>query len=253
MLSEEPSEFLLLLPHTDVYWFQVFKKSHQRERFHFPLMGTSCQNGGIMLNEFQLKLADLMGIVEKSAKIHKEYTVAFQKARDSLFALLSSPTELDGQYPYSRWMELYFELEGQFFGGTPQSAKLGADLENAVKYVIKSRFPDRVPKDFVESKIQHLFPLGRMEIVLEVNGQKTFIQVKRGFDSAIWNRILQEREAVEKEGNRYFLLSPTEYTNNAIRKELWDRHLWKWCFIWKERCWKGQCYDGWMERFLDAI
>jgi hypothetical protein len=178
----------------------------------------------------------------------------YQKVSEShLDILRTSLKEIDGAFPYSKWMEMYFSFENIFFGGTSQNATLGSNLETTVKQVIKSKFYDRVPSDFVESKIQYHYGLGRMEIAIENNGRKTFVQVKRGFDTATWKRILDEKAAVEKEGNRYLLLSPTEYTNETIRQEIRDKHLWKWCFIWKEHCWKGEPYRDWMERFLSVI
>jgi hypothetical protein len=203
---------------------------------------------------FLQNLSDLHGIVEKSATIHEEYLSTYQKTRESLFDILrTSPLKIYPEFPYSRWMEMYFSFENIFFGGTPQNAKLGSELETAVKHVIKSRFPTLVPSDFVESKKQYPFQGGRMEIAIENKGRKTFVQVKRGFDTATWKRIIQEKEAVEQAGNRYLLLSPTEYTNEDIRKEIRENCLWKWCFIWKENCWKGEPYRDWMEKFLGAI
>jgi hypothetical protein len=192
------------------------------------------------MQTFQKDISELQGIVAEAAILQKHYVQTFLKTRENLFDLLqTSPEKIDREFPYSRWMQYYFDL--------------GAELETAVKHVIKSRFPNRVPSDFVESKKQYPFPLGRMEIAIKTGDQMTFVQVKRGFDTAIWKRMLQEKEAVEKDGNRYFFLSPTEYTNEGIRQEIRDKHLWKWCFIWKENCWKGEPYRDWMERFLDAI
>ncbi len=207
------------------------------------------------MNSFLLKLAAVKEIVKRSSEIHREYQVAYQQAHKDLFELLANPSELEKENPYSKWMEQYFELEGQFFSGTPQNAKLGSDLETAVKSVIKSNFPKLVPPGFVELKYQHSYSLGRMEIALETNDRTTFIQVKRGFDTPTWDRIKEEKDAIEneKEGNRYLLISPTEYTNEDIRKEIKEKHLEKWCFIWKEKCWKGDRHDDWMERFLSSI
>jgi hypothetical protein len=207
------------------------------------------------MQTFQKDISELQRIVAEAAILQKHYVQTFQKARENLFDLLrTSPIEINGEFPYSRWMESYFKLESQFFAETPQNPKLGANLETAVKHVIKSRFPDHIPQDFVESKKQYPYPRGRMEIAIKTGNQMTFVQVKRGFyGSSDWTRILQEKESIEQMGNRYLLLSPTEYTNKGIRKEIREKHLWKWCFIWKENCWKGEPCPDWMERFLDKI
>lgn len=205
--------------------------------------------------EFMNNLSDLQRIVDQSAEIYREYVSAYQKTLNSLFQLLdSSLSDEHKRNPYSEWMSDYFLLEKKFFGETPQNAMLGARLEVAIRHVLKSRFSNIVPCNFIESRKQTCYSLGRMEIALRNGPQKIFVQVKRGFDGkATWKRILQEKEAVEKAGNVYLLVSPTEYTNATVRKEIRENHLEQWCFIWKENCRREPVHEDWMERFLEVL
>jgi hypothetical protein len=205
------------------------------------------------LLEFNQELQVLRQTCERNKKEFEEYEAQFEKARKSLFSYLKE-ADIQGKTSFfSDWMARYFELEGLFFGHTPQNAQLGSELETAIRAVIKKRFSNSVSPDFAESHRQTEFDLGRMEIAINAGKRKVFVQVKRGFDGTAWKRILQEKEAIEKKENLYLLVSPTEYTNEEIRSEIREKHLWKWVFLWKENCWRTPVYDDWMERFLDVL
>jgi hypothetical protein len=207
-----------------------------------------------VMNKFDQDVQVLQGIREESVELFDKFETQHRVAQKSLFDYLNESDVQEAPFFFSKWMEKYLEFEQVFFGDeTPQNATLGAELEFAIKSIIKRKFPNAVSKDFVSSHKQIQYGLGRMEIGIPVKTHQIIVQVKRGFDSAIWHRILQEKAMVESTGDRYLLVSPTEYTNEEIRSEIREKHLWNWVFLWKEKNRTGECYSDWIERFLRKL
>jgi hypothetical protein len=206
------------------------------------------------MNKFDQDLQVLEGIREESVNLFEKYDYQHRTAKEDLFDYLNESDAQGDPFFFSKWMEKYFKFELILFGkGTPQNATLGAELEFAVRSIIKKKFPQSVPEDFVSSHKNTQYELGRMEIAIQAGNSKIFVQVKRGFDSPTWKRVIDEKNSVEGNGDRYLLVSPTEYTNEKIRSEIREKHLWKWVFLWKENCWRTPVYNDWMERFLEVL
>jgi hypothetical protein len=207
-----------------------------------------------VMNKFDQDVQVLHGIRKESVELFDKFDSQYRIAQKSLFDFLNKFDVQEDPLFFSEWMERYLEFEQIFFGDeTPQNATLGAQLEFAIKSIIKRRFPSAVSEDFISSHKQIQYGLGRMEIGIPTKSHQIIVQVKRGFDSAIWHRILQEKAVVESKGDYYLLVSPTEYTNDEIRSEIRERHLWNWVFLWKEKNRTGECYSDWIEQFLRKL
>ena len=101
-----------------------------------------------------------------------------------------------------------------------------------------------------------------MEIAIpldKASGTMVFVQVKRGFDTPTWLAIKEERRKIQNKGSQYLLISPTEYTNENVRREIWEQQA-AWAFVWQSHCWghvkdksKRLRNDDWIEDFVMAV